>query len=314
MLLLLLACAPPSEDSAAPLSWPDAVELEAAVAHLEVLEALAAESGGDRAFGHPGYEAAVDYAAGVLEGAGFQVTLQELSGGLPPATSWNVLAAWPAPPPGPALLIGGHLDSIDGPGLNDNGSGAAAVLELAVRAATSGRAEEAPLRFALWAGEEVGLLGSRYYTQELDEAGRAGLLAYLNLDMIASQNGVRGVWTADEGEGAAEVTAALGEAFEAADLDWTLITPSQGSSDHFPFAEIGVPGAGLFAGSSDEKTQEEAERFGGEAGVPYEDCYHDPCDDLSNVDLALLEEMLYAAALAADGLAGRETLSPQETP
>jgi carboxypeptidase Q len=64
------------------------------------------------------------------------------------------------------ILIGAHLDSWDfGTGAQDNGTGAASVLEVARAMMSLGKAPRRSVRFALWGGEEQGILGSYAYTQ-----------------------------------------------------------------------------------------------------------------------------------------------------
>ena len=89
------------------------------------------------------------------------------------------------------IMVGGHLDSvIAGPGINDNGSGAATVLEVAenMRKVHPNNT----VRFALWGAEEFGLLGSEHYVSSLDDEQARDIALYLNFDMLASPNYLRG--------------------------------------------------------------------------------------------------------------------------
>ena len=86
-------------------------------------------------------------------------------------------------------MLGGHLDSVhDGPGINDDGSGVAALLEIA--RAVAGGVDGGRIRFAFWAGEEYGLYGSRAYVTSLSPEDVSALAGYLNLDMLGSLNAV----------------------------------------------------------------------------------------------------------------------------
>ena len=90
-------------------------------------------------------------------------------------------------------MLGAHLDSVvDGPGINDNGSGVAALLELA--RALGGSRPGATIRLAFWSAEELGLHGSSRYVAGLSDEERDGILVYLNADMVASPNGFAGVY------------------------------------------------------------------------------------------------------------------------
>jgi len=92
----------------------------------------------------------------------------------------------------PWVVVGAHLDSVDeGPGLNDNGSGTAAVLEAALALARSPVPSSVRLRFAFWGAEELGLIGSRHHVEQLREEERRGIALYINLDMVGSPNFVR---------------------------------------------------------------------------------------------------------------------------
>ena len=80
------------------------------------------------------------------------------------------------------VMAGAHLDSEpDTSGINDNGSGSAALLEVAIKMAklTTPNA----VRFAWWGAEEAGLQGSTFYVNSLSAAERADIALYLNFDM-----------------------------------------------------------------------------------------------------------------------------------
>lgn len=197
---------------------------------------------------------------------------------LPSSTFRNVVAQLGEGPR--VVIVGAHLDSVfDGPGINDNGSGVAAVLEIARALAAEGVRDGWSVRFGLWGGEELGSIGSRAYAEDVDD----GVEAYLNLDMAGSVNGATLVY--DE-TGAAAGSEAISAAFEAvlADRD----EPSApvdlgGSSDHFGFQQAGIPTGGLFAGASE--TGSAAQPTTGGLGPAPDPCYHIGCDDLDNVDL-----------------------------
>ena len=86
------------------------------------------------------------------------------------------------------VMAGAHLDSVpEGPGINDNGSGVAAVLETAVQLGNSPHVHNA-VRFGFWGAEELGLIGSRNYVESLDLDALKDIALYLNFDMLASPN------------------------------------------------------------------------------------------------------------------------------
>src|SRR5262245_9963254 len=96
------------------------------------------------------------------------------------------------------VVVGSHLDSVtEGPGINDNGSGSANDLELAIQISKLGLKPRRHLRFAFWGAEESGLLGSTHYVSTLKPEQVAQIYANLNFDMIASPNFVRFVYDGD---------------------------------------------------------------------------------------------------------------------
>lgn len=198
------------------------------------------------------------------------------------------------------LILGGHLDGVlDGPGMNDNGSGVAALLEVA-----RVLAEQHPwvrVRFAFWAGEEFGLFGSRAYVETLRSAERAEILAYLNLDMIGSPNFAPTVYdAATAAAGSAAITDFLVSYLRGVSIG-AEPTDIGASSDHAPFDAFGIPTGGIFSGASEVKTADQAEAFGGTAGELLDPCYHLACDTLANVEIdhvAIFAEAALALALA----------------
>jgi hypothetical protein len=197
---------------------------------------------------------------------------------------------------GPVVMLGAHLDSVlDGPGLNDNGSGVAAVLEIAHLLSDAGH--PGTVRVAFWAGEELGLHGSRAYAT--GDGDLQAVVAYLNLDMLGSRNGVPMVYrNAGAPLGSEEISdfllgwlTANGVAAEPEDLG--------GGSDHFFFAEAGIPIGGIFSGATEELSPEQADATKGRAGQPMDPCYHLACDAIDNVDVERVAVYAQAAAAAA---------------
>ena len=214
-------------------------------------------------------------------------------------TTWNVLAELPGQRDDRDVLVGAHLDSVpEGPGINDNGSGSAMILELALEMAELGIQPVNTVRFAWWGAEEFGLLGAEHYASLLSKAELKDLAVNLNFDMVASPNYVRFVYDGDAGPVGSGVV-------EDVFLDWfasqglaTEPTPFDGRSDYGPFILRGVPAGGLFTGAEGRKTAEEVAVYGGVAGQQYDPCYHAACDTIDNVNLAVLEQMTDAAAHA----------------
>ncbi len=196
------------------------------------------------------------------------------------------------------LIVGAHLDGcVDGPAIEDDGSGVAAVLEIARLLAA--RRPAATVRIALWSGEEVGLLGSAHYVAGLAPAERARIVAYLNADVIGARNGIRAVEAPRPGDAVGEALATrLSAAFGALPSERIDVA---GSTDTWSFASAGIPATGILSFTLGPKTVGQAERYGGTAGDEPDSCYHRSCDDLANVDLGRATEL--AQALAAVGAA-----------
>jgi Zn-dependent M28 family amino/carboxypeptidase len=226
-------------------------------------------------------------------------------------SSTNVIGETAGGDPAHVVMLGGHLDSvIDGPGVNDNGSGTMAVLEIAREAAAlagrpGGGGVAWKVRVAFWAGEEIGLFGSAAYITALDSTSAGAIEAYLNFDMIGSANGIRFVYdaTGSPRERASMTVAGLfTTALDTAELAWDPEVIGA-ASDHWPFEQAGIPIGGLYSGADETKSAAQVARFGGTSGAPADGCYHLACDTTANVDAALLEELARAAAWAVGRLA-----------
>ncbi|WP_197698385.1 M28 family metallopeptidase [Micromonospora viridifaciens] len=226
------------------------------------------------------------------------------------ATAENIIAESVWGDPTNVVMAGAHLDSVSaGPGINDNGSGSGALLEIATQMRKVKPKNK--VRFALWGAEESGLIGSEYYVDNLSAAERKKIALYLNFDMVASPNYVRFVYDGDNsafpvGTGSAPGPAGSG-AIEQLFHDYfasqglaSRETPFSGRSDYGPFIAAGVdiPSGGLFTGAEGVKTADEAAVFGGTAGRPYDPCYHQACDTINNINKQALEEMSDAIAHA----------------
>ncbi|TXK16352.1 M28 family peptidase [Homoserinibacter sp. GY 40078] len=219
--------------------------------------------------------------------------------------TFNLLARSKKGDPTEQVVVGAHLDSVaEGPGINDNGTGSATILEVALKLAKLKAKPANQLVFAWWSGEEDGLQGSDYYVSQLGEEGVANTALNLNFDMVGSPNPVRFVYDGDgsefgdEGpEGSAEIEATFVEHFASKGLE-TAPTEFDGRSDYAAFIDAGIPAGGLFTGAEGIKTEEEAAIFGGTAGEPYDPCYHQACDTKDNVDGAVLGQMADAVAHA----------------
>jgi Zn-dependent M28 family amino/carboxypeptidase len=156
---------------------------------------------------------------------------------------------------------------------------------------------ENTVRFAWWADEEDGLVGSADYVAGLSAAERDRIALYLNYDMVGSPNYIFMVYDADQSTFEAPVaippgSTAIEDLYESY---YTLIgepyddSAFDGRSDYQAFIDAGIPSGGLFTGAEEVKTPEQAAIWQGTAGEQFDPCYHLACDTFENVDLHALE-------------------------
>ena len=183
------------------------------------------------------------------------------------------------------IVVGAHLDSApEGPGINDNGSGTAVVLEIAEEMARLKIKPENRVRFAFWGAEESGLIGSNFYVNSLSDQEFEQIALNLNFDMLGSPNYARFVYdgdgsdTPDAGpDGSGLIESVFNDFFASQNLE-TEPTAFDGRSDYRAFILAGIPAGGLFSGAEVAKTETQEDVYGGVAGLAYDPCYHQACD------------------------------------
>jgi len=219
----------------------------------------------------------------------------------------NVIAELPGVNDDNVVMAGAHLDSVQaGPGINDNGSGSASLLEIAQN--LSKNKPQNTVRLAWWGAEEAGLLGSRAYVDGLSQAERDRIALYLNFDMVASPNYIFMVYDGDESGFPAPAGVPIPEgSVQIEDLFESYYTRAgepyddaqfSGRSDYQAFILAGIPAGGLFTGAEGVKTAEQAAIWGGTAGAQYDPCYHLACDTIANIDEHALDVNIDAIAFA----------------
>jgi Zn-dependent M28 family amino/carboxypeptidase len=245
-----------------------------------------------------------------------------------PDTTYNVLAETPSGRDDNVIMVGAHLDSVDGgPGIQDNGSGSAAILETALQMAKVKPRNK--VRFAWWGAEESGLVGSTYYVNNLSAEERGKIVLYLNFDMVGSPNFVRYIYDGDgsgfglAGPPGSNLIEKYFEDFYAARGLASEPTAFDGRSDYQAFILNGIPAGGLFTGAEGIKTAAQAQTYGGTAGVAYDPCYHQACDDFDNISLRVLDENSDAIAAitlqyamnteAINGVKGKGNFKPKDS-
>jgi len=248
-------------------------------------------------------------------------TTLKLNAGLRNERTRNVIAQTKTGSTANVVMVGAHLDSVpEGPGINDNGSGVAAVLETALQLGGSPQVANA-VRFGFWGGEELGLRGSNNYVQSLNVDALKDIALYLNFDMLGSPNPGYFTYDGDQStkpndndgvprvpEGSAGIERMLVAYLKGARKP-AEDTSFDGRSDYDGFTKSGVPAGGLFSGAEEKKSVEQAERWGGQANEPFDPNYHKPTDTLDHIDRTALEinggGVAYAVGMYAQDQSGR---------
>jgi Zn-dependent M28 family amino/carboxypeptidase len=236
---------------------------------------------------------------------------------------FNVIAELPGENTNNVVMAGAHLDSVQaGPGINDNGSGSAAILETALMLAKV--KPENTIRFAWWGAEEEGLIGSQAYVDGLSLAEKDDIAMYMNYDMVGSPNYIQMVYDADESSFdvpagfVPDGSIAIEDLYESY---YTLIgepyddAEFSGRSDYEAFILEGIPSGGLFTGAEEPKTVLQESIWGGIVGEQLDPCYHEACDTFENFnahalevnsDLIAFAQLTFAfSTQSVNGVAGR---------
>jgi peptidase M28-like protein/PA domain-containing protein len=240
-------------------------------------------------------------------------------------TSRSVVAQTKSGDPHNVVVVGAHLDSPPAsPGLNDNGSGVAAVLETAVQLGSSPTVTNA-VRFVFWGAQQTGLRGSSTYVAGLGGTGLDDVALYLDFDLLGSTNA--GYFTLDgdqSGQPNPDVPAARVPAGSAG-LERTLAgylnlagvrpadLPLGLASDYSAFLRAGIPIGGITTGSWQRKTATQARLWGGRAGVAFDPNNQRRGDGMANVDRATLATTGPAVAFAV-GTYAQSTDGPNGVP
>jgi Zn-dependent M28 family amino/carboxypeptidase len=146
------------------------------------------------------------------------------------------------------------------------------------------------VRFIFFSGEEQGLLGSDHYVSQLSNKQLQDISAMLDFDMLASPNYARFIYDGDGDEhgfagpnGSGTIERVSKEFWDSQRLAYETI-PFDGRSDYDAFTTAGIPAGGIFAGAEDIKQPYQVALYGGTAGEAFDRCYHQLCDDLTNIN------------------------------
>ncbi|CAG9944073.1 unnamed protein product [Clonostachys rosea f. rosea IK726] len=208
--------------------------------------------------------------------------------------SWNIISETKQGDPNNVIMLGAHLDSVqEGAGINDDGSGTVALLQIAESFKQYSGIKN-KVRFAWWGAEESGLVGSLYYGSQLSSDEADKIRFYYNYDMIGSKVPLYEVYADTDAHKAGGNFLFDYLTSKGYPAEWGAFGSS---SDYVAFIELGIPSSGLFTG----------------AGAPNDACYHLACDDLDNVNWEAITVNTKAAARAAAELAlNVEGIPPRE--
>ena len=243
-------------------------------------------------------------------------------------TSRNVLAQTKTGSPNEVVMVGAHLDGPrGGPGINDNGSGAAAVLETALQLGPLPPVNNA-VRFVFWGADQDGLNGAMDYVFGLDAERLNDIALYMDFVMLGSANAGfftddgdqsgppgAGVSAADVPEGSAGIERTLGGYLNLAGkrpADMPLST----RTDYHPFMVAGVPIGGMTTGASQTKTTVQARLWGGQPGVWFDPNYQSARDTVDNINREALAVMgsgvAFAVGYYAESIGGVNGVPPHD--
>lgn len=223
-------------------------------------------------------------------------TTLKLNAGVRVERTRNVIAQTKTGSTADVVMVGAHLDSVsEGPGINDNGSGVAAVLETALQLGSSPPVQNV-VRFGFWGAEERGLKGSNNYAESLTVDQLKDIALYLNFDMLGSPN--PGYFTYDGDQSAPpnprEATPRVPEGSAGIERNFVTYlkeagktsqdTSFDGRSDYDGFTKAGVPAGGLFSGAEEKMTRQQAELWSGKADEPFDPNYHKKSDTVDHID------------------------------
>lgn len=243
-------------------------------------------------------------------------------------TSRNVLAQTKTGSPHDVVVVGAHLDgSRAGPGINDDGSGVAAVLETALQLGPLAPVNNA-VRFVFFGADEDGRNGVMDYVFGMDRDQLNDIALYLNFTMLGSPNAgfftddgdqsgppAPGIAAADVPDGSAGIERTLAGYLNlagkrAADM------PLDTRADYHPFMVAGVPIGGMTTGAAQAKTPVQARLWGGQDGVPYDPNFQSPRDTIDNINREALAVMGsgvgFAVGSYAESIGGVNGVPPHD--
>jgi len=258
---------------------------------------------------------AISYSVGTILQSlpGVQLHI-DISTNLSLETTFNLFCTTNSGSDNNIVMIGAHLDSVSaGPGINDNGSGSATILEILLSMYRSGVTPHNKVRFAWWGAEELGLLGSYHYVNNLTPEEYDQIALYINFDMLGSPNYVPRIYNSSSAPLDVQNKSRVIENLLGGFYNNTLHKSYQTSqytagSDHYPFATKGIPVGSMATGAGGIKTIQQRTTYGGFANAQYDTCYHQACDTIDNINREVLGDIAKTAAFAIQKLAMQPNL------
>ncbi|MGH6887680.1 MAG: M28 family peptidase [Rhizomicrobium sp.] len=267
-----------------------------------------------------GAELARAYAAGEAPALHFHVRTRQKSN-----IDYNLIADAPLGDPNHIVVLEGHLDSIYGAGMLDNASGSATMLEIALAMAHTHTRHR--LRYIWFGGEEIGLLGSKYYTRNLTKKENRRIVFDIDADVTATPNFAILVADPKNASNAKRFPPNVVPESRVGNRDFIDYFRSAGivaregnndGTDSNAFSRVGIPNTGIYTQQDCCKKQWEVDLWGGYPGdfegkVPgwHAACVDQPhrwCDNLSNNDPFVLGFVSKAVAAVTLRLANDASL------
>jgi hypothetical protein len=257
----------------------------------------------------------------------------EIHAQVAPGTDYNVIADSPDGDANSLVVVEGHLDAIYGAGILDNGTGSASILEIGLAMATTPTRHR--LRYIWFGGEELGLLGSAWYTTHLSQDELAKIVFDLDADVTGTPN--YAVLVADPGHAhnvnrfppnvvpeSQRGNQYFADYFASVGVPSKLASFGNDGTDSNSFSLVGVPNTGVLTEQDCCKSKGQVRLWGGYTGnyegkVPGRDggCVDRPhrwCDNIDNVDPGLLELVSRSVAYVTWQLANDDGIGAGQRP
>ncbi|HEX4079771.1 MAG TPA: M28 family peptidase [Rhizomicrobium sp.] len=244
---------------------------------------------------------------------------------------YNVIADSRFGDPDHVVVLEGHLDAIYGAGMLDNASGSTAMLEIALNMANTRARHQ--LRYIWFGGEEIGLLGSKFYTRNLSRKDLHRIVFDIDADVVATPNFKMSVADPAHAWNAKRFPKNVIPESRVGNQDFIdyfgsvgvpTVNASNDGTDSNSFSVVGIPNTGFYTQQDCCKSERAVKIWGGYTGdfegvVPgwHEACVDMPhrwCDNLSNNDPFVFELVSKGVAAVTLKLANDKSLDHEKRP